>query len=215
MQLQCIRVSLARMEKSTKATESPKNVFARRMRRYREKRRWSQEDLAQELTVAGWKVDRAQLARIESGDRGLSLDEALRIAWVLSVPPALLYLPLGDADEVAITPNEKMQPIQALQWVTGDVNSSPGIVRDPVAWSTDMALWWLYDRHAKAVERVHVAQLDVDGAEMIEVGVENARVRYLEALRTLAGIQDEMRTNKLALPTLHKDLAEALKKVTT
>ena len=185
------------------------------MRRYRKKRGWSQHDLAQELTAAGWKVDRAQIARIESGDRGLSLDEALRIAWVLSVPPALLYLPLGDSDEVAIAPNEKMQPMRALQWVIGDVDSSPGIVRDSVAWSTSMVLWWLYDRHAKAVGRVLVAQLDVDGAEMIEVGVENARVRYLEALRTLAGIQDEMRTNKLTLPTLDKDLAEALKKVTT
>ena len=165
--------------------------------------------------AAGWKVDRAQIARIESRDRGVSLDEALRVAWALSVPPALLYLPLGDADKIAIAPDVTLSTIAARQWVTGDAEPSVGIVRDPVAWASDMSLWWLYDRYVTATKRVWEAQINLRDAESIEVRVEAARVAHIGALRTLADVLAEMRTNKLALPTLDKDIAEALKKVTT
>ncbi len=202
------------METKQANPESTTEAFARRMRRYREKRRWSQEDLARELTVAGWKVDRTQIARIESRHRGIALDEALMIAWVLSVPPALLYLPLGDADEVAITPNEKLQPIRALQWVTGDVDQSFGIVRDSVTWATDMALWWLYDSYVSAVKQVWSAKTALKDAEASEVGIGAARVEHVRALRTLADRLDEIRSQKLALPALDETIAGDLEKVT-
>ena len=193
--------------------ESTAEAFARRMRRYREKRGWSQEDIARELTAAGWKVDRTQIARIESRDRGVALDEALMIAWVLSLPPALLYLPLGDADKIAVAPDVILSPIAARQWVTGDTDSV-GLVSDSPAWATDMGPWWLYDRYVTAAKRVWEAQINLRDAESIEVGVEAARVAHIGALRTLADVLAKMRTDKLALPTLDKDIAEALKKVT-
>ena len=184
------------------------------MRRYREKRGWSQHDLAQELTAAGWKVDRAQIARIESRERGVSLNEALRVAWALSVPPALLYLPLGDADKIAIAPEVILSTIAARQWVTGDVDQSFGIVRDAVTWATDMALWWLYDSYVSAVRQVWDAKIALKDAEASEVGIDAARVGHVRALRTLADRLDEIRSQKLALPALDETIAEDLKKVT-
>lgn len=76
--------------------DSPSAVFARRMREARERADMSQVVLARGITLRlGVTVDQTTVARMERGERGIRLDEAVAIADVLNVPLARL---LGDSD---------------------------------------------------------------------------------------------------------------------
>jgi transcriptional regulator with XRE-family HTH domain len=50
----------------------PSEVFAERMQEVRERRRWSQQELADRLDELGWPTDRSTLARIEGKSRGVA-----------------------------------------------------------------------------------------------------------------------------------------------
>jgi transcriptional regulator with XRE-family HTH domain len=72
------------------------DVFLMRLRETRKARGLSQAELAALMTKAGRPMSRAALLRIENGERGISLDEALAFAAVLHVAPAHLLSPRGD-----------------------------------------------------------------------------------------------------------------------
>jgi transcriptional regulator with XRE-family HTH domain len=71
----------------------PSEVFAARLRDTRKAREFSQTELAQLMTERGRPMSKAALLRIEKGERGLSLDEALAFAAVLFAVPAHLLSP--------------------------------------------------------------------------------------------------------------------------
>ncbi len=75
---------------------SPSEVFAARLRETRRARGFSQTELAHTMTERGRPLSREALLRIENGERGLSLDEALALAAVLYVAPAHLLSPPDD-----------------------------------------------------------------------------------------------------------------------
>jgi transcriptional regulator with XRE-family HTH domain len=75
----------------------PSEVFATRLRETRKARGFSQTELAQQMTEQGQPMSKAALLRIENGERGLSLDEALAFAAVLYAVPAHLLSPPDDA----------------------------------------------------------------------------------------------------------------------
>lgn len=137
---------------------SPSQVFIERMARFRRRREWSQGDLAEELTRFGVNLNQAQVAKIEGGKRGLSLDEAIAIAWVLGVPPAFLYLPLGESERVSPVPNESIHPDLVRKWVTGEEPATYTNKRSRYreAWFEDMWVWRLYDRLNAAQDAVQV-----------------------------------------------------------
>ncbi|WP_280909305.1 helix-turn-helix transcriptional regulator [Leucobacter exalbidus] len=63
---------------------SPAQVFARRLREERVRIDMSQAELAQKLSVHyDIKLDASAVARIERGERGVKLDEAVGIAQIL------------------------------------------------------------------------------------------------------------------------------------
>ncbi len=75
----------------------PSQVFVRRLREIRTSRPgMSQTELARLVTAQGQPLSKAALLRIENGTRGLSLDEALALAWALRVAPAHLLTPPAD-----------------------------------------------------------------------------------------------------------------------
>ena len=71
----------------------PREVFAARLRETRKARGFSQTELAHRMTERGHPMSRAALLRVERGERGLSLDEALALAAELFVAPAHLLSP--------------------------------------------------------------------------------------------------------------------------
>lgn len=75
----------------------PSDVFAKRLKEIRGSRGLSQTALARLVTDAGRPLSKAALLRIESGERRLTLDEAMALALILGVAPAHLLSPPGDA----------------------------------------------------------------------------------------------------------------------
>lgn len=104
-------------------------VTARRVRYLRERLGWSQQDLADKLANFGMPIDRAQLARLEGGKRGISLDETMRLAFVLDVAPVhLITDPEEGAEPMQTTPGAEVEPWEARAWVRGQ---KPLIFQDP------------------------------------------------------------------------------------
>ena len=62
-----------------------RNVVGLEIRRLRESKGWSQADLARELQLAGWDVERTVLTKIELRKRCLTDYELLVIAKTLKV----------------------------------------------------------------------------------------------------------------------------------
>jgi transcriptional regulator with XRE-family HTH domain len=83
----------------------PSEVFIARLREMRDVRGLSQAELARRMTAAGRPLGKLALMRIESGERGLSLDEALALAALLNVAPAHLLTPPDDGQMVWLTAN--------------------------------------------------------------------------------------------------------------
>ncbi len=63
------------------------NSIGPHLRRIRNEREWSQEDLAGRCQREGWDIDRVIIAKIESGLRAVSDLELLKLAEVAGVKP--------------------------------------------------------------------------------------------------------------------------------
>jgi transcriptional regulator with XRE-family HTH domain len=98
----------------------PSQVFASRLRELRKARGYSQADLAKLMRDAGRPMSKPALLRIENGERGLSLDEAVAFAYLLNAAPAhMLSPPEGDA--VMLTDNAGVDGEGLRAWLrTGD-----------------------------------------------------------------------------------------------
>lgn len=181
--------------------ETPSQSFARRLKRYRERRGWTQDLLASKLGAVGWKVDRAQIAKIENQDRNISLDEAIMISWALSLPPAFLYLPVGDEDDVALSPEVVIHPDLARKWVLG---------QGP--WHEDMSTWRKFDRLNSAQNEERSAARAIRAAKYIgdSTGVEEARKRHVETLEKLSQLMEMLKRSGLKAPALHESTAQTM-----
>jgi transcriptional regulator with XRE-family HTH domain len=98
-------------------------VVAQRVERYRREQGLTQQDVAARTEALGHSIGRATVAKIESGGTraaNVSLADVLVLAVALDVPPPLLFLPLGDSQEVAIAPKLVAHPHIALDWLAGE-----------------------------------------------------------------------------------------------
>jgi transcriptional regulator with XRE-family HTH domain len=96
--------------------QRPSQVFAKRLKETRNDRGFSQTALAQRLTDVGQPMSKAALLRIESGERGLLLDEAIALAQVLHVAPAHLLSPPDD-ERIALTPSYAVDGAGMRNWL--------------------------------------------------------------------------------------------------
>jgi transcriptional regulator with XRE-family HTH domain len=99
----------------------PSEVFAERMQEVRERRRWSQQELADRLDELGWPTDRSTLARIEGKSRGVSLNDAVAIAAALGPSLNSMVVPLGSPKgvQIELAPKLCVAPSQARSWLRG------------------------------------------------------------------------------------------------
>src|SRR5581483_6188542 len=98
----------------------PAEVFAARVREARTRRDWTQQTLCERLEELGFPMDRASLARLETGKRGVSLEEFTAIAAALGTAPANMLIPLDDECDVEISSEHVLPPADARRWVRGD-----------------------------------------------------------------------------------------------
>ncbi len=90
------------------------------MRTYREAHGWSQAELARRCTDAGVPLASALIADLEDGrGAGISIQALLTLAYVLSVPPVLLFVPVGDDYHFEVTPGVLVAPDAAVRWLSG------------------------------------------------------------------------------------------------
>lgn len=112
-------------------------VFALSLRETRTGRGMSQSQLAGLVTKGGLPLGASGLSRIESGDRGISLDEALALALHLNASPAHLLTPPDGS--VALSDNFAIDGPGLREWLrfglwnwdtggepTGDVGHEEG-----------------------------------------------------------------------------------------
>lgn len=114
------------------------------VRRYREARGMSAQQLADECKRRGFAISRSALANLENNRReSITLAEVLILATALEVPPALLIFPLGQRRSVEVTPGELADPLAAILWFSGQDRDYPGTAAEK---GTPLDLFMLHRR---------------------------------------------------------------------
>jgi transcriptional regulator with XRE-family HTH domain len=103
----------------------PSEMFAEQMRIQRERKGWTQRQLATRLAKLGFLVHQTTIGKWEAGERRITLDEALAISVALDVGPTHMlagsYLGLT-FNRPSIALSSKTPPVSARQmrmWVRG------------------------------------------------------------------------------------------------
>jgi transcriptional regulator with XRE-family HTH domain len=104
---------------TARPAKTPSEIFAVEVRTTRERKGWTQQQLADRLVELDCPIDRSTIAKIESGKRGISLDEAFAFAAALGVSPAALALPRGSDTDVRVAPKRTVRGYQAHRWLQG------------------------------------------------------------------------------------------------
>lgn len=178
------------MTQHTDSSPRPSQVFADRVRYWRDERGYSAEELARRVNALGIDMNRAIVANIEHGRRDrISIEELFAFSIALDVSPIMLCLPLQQGGDVAVTPNVVVGRWLAYDWLTGvvpirgsDVARHFHTTRQPID---------AYLSFADAREQARAASRQYHNRDQIAPP-------YIEALQRLV---DEVRTmEELGLP---------------
>lgn len=170
----------------------------------------TQQELATRTADLGWPMNRVTIAKIERAGRepsrpvdrtradNATLVDVLVLAAALDVSPPLLFIPLGEVEEVSFG-SLVVHPHLLLDWVTGD---SP-LVPSPKRHAIRHEAWWgnnqtivLFRRLREMQDRVHqaesrqagVADLEADSPARLAAGRNFDRAlmnldRHIEQMR--------------------------------
>ncbi len=167
---------------------------------YREAHDWNTLELAERCTAAGVALDESTISDLEAQRGDVSVQELLGLAFVLSVPPALLFLPVGEDYRVEVLPGTVLAPDAAVRWVCGQAmlagDPSPGIWQ---RFARPLALYrQLDDAHAQRWNtETDLRRLDPNGTD---AEVREARQRYAAALSDVATILAAMVEDGMTMP---------------
>lgn len=123
----------------------PSGVFAGRLREAREHKGWSQQDLCDRLAEVGARTDRATIARTESGERGVSLDDAVLYSAALGASLVHMIIPINGGELLALAPQWEVTPRLARHWVRAESALRPEDGRTLVAEAPEEE--WLARQH--------------------------------------------------------------------
>jgi transcriptional regulator with XRE-family HTH domain len=132
-------------------TKSIGEVVAERLRRYRTQQGLTQQQVADRTELLGSPISRHNLAKLETppGRAKVPLTDVLVLAAALDVPPTLLFLPLGEDEEVEVTPGNNVHPHLAFKWVKGTEDFTRGAWSspfDPKQWARNTQPIRLFDK---------------------------------------------------------------------
>ena len=97
---------------------TPQEIFSAELKRTRERKGWTQQALSDRMTHLGSPVGRAAIAKIETGVRGVSIDEVVAFSVALGVSPSALVLG-RDTRLIRVAPNLAVDLHAALSWWRG------------------------------------------------------------------------------------------------
>jgi transcriptional regulator with XRE-family HTH domain len=105
---------------STTPGQTVSEILAERVRSVRERRHWTQQELADRLqSFDGTQWKQPTIAKVESGKREVTVEELVALAFALGVSPAALMLPADDEALVRLTPNTVAGAGSVLSWIRG------------------------------------------------------------------------------------------------
>jgi transcriptional regulator with XRE-family HTH domain len=103
----------------------PSNVLSARVTQLRNRKGWTQDDLAARMTELGWSWVRSTVAKVELGTRQVTVDELVSLAAAFGVSPVVLLVP-SESGSVLAAPNLETTTSQAWRWMTGYSNVGLG-----------------------------------------------------------------------------------------
>jgi hypothetical protein len=184
--------------------ERPNEVLKRQVKFWRGRRKLSAQGLADRIAEDGGTLDRPAIFKIESGKRGVSVEEWLQLAYALAVPPALLFLDLAKGKDVAIVPGAEVHPWLAWQWVNGDGEPMTSNRRGKRTseWFDAHRYVELYEREERAAATVRQSFRDLRKAEYSGNAeqLQAAKTAQVDALRGLAEVFDDMVAQEMNPP---------------
>jgi transcriptional regulator with XRE-family HTH domain len=190
------------------------------MRKLRTERGWSAQRLSEEMSKVGVPWDRSIVANLEYGRRRtVSVEELLALAYVLAVPPPLLFLDLESGADVEIVAGVALHPWLVWEWATGE---RPPLVRVPEGgtlitrveeFARSKTVIHLYRWQGRAAIAVHDADSAVRSAEYVGDAdqLRAARAAQVDALHELAKVLDQMIEHNITPPGTRARWVEAIR----
>lgn len=105
---------MATAEDRRKMNEDWERLFAANVKRIRQARGLSQQDIADLLTEQGFPVHQTAVAKLETGQRPLRVAEAAAIAAALDIPPLSVFYGPTEDDQLEELQRELMRAQKAL-----------------------------------------------------------------------------------------------------
>jgi len=166
------------------------------IRRRRDAKGWTVARLAERCSELGYPIKRTTFSNLEGGLRkSIGLAELVVIAAALELPPALLAVPLGQAETVEVLPGRERGQWTAFKWFTGQgvgpgrEHLAPFVEHAECATdvldATDNAARW--NAWAGEAETDAERQRLTEQAELAEKLVHSAERALLEARARIAG----------------------------
>lgn len=195
-----------------KRIRTPEETLREQVRAHRERRGWSQERLAEEVTALGVPMTQSTVAKIEwmkgksTSPRHVTVDEAFVLAAALNVPPPLLFTPLGEHDRLRVTSRSEIHPHLALDWIAGDgplVTTSRHAI-EPSEWRKAAAPLTLFRQLRPLQQAVHAAEASVERAAFLEDPdlLRDAKAALVRSLEDLVQHRDQIQAAELQPPKL-------------
>ncbi|MFI5495277.1 helix-turn-helix domain-containing protein [Actinoplanes sp. NPDC051859] len=179
------------------------SAFARNIRRRRNGRGLSAQQLADACAGIGHAIPRSVLANLESGRREVvNLAEVLVLAEVLEVSPVELMIPLGDVADFEVLPGRTVPATAAMQWIRGEA-PLPGSTWDGGSDGSSVVASYLV--HQQTIDRWHwnraYAELIRKGErEGTETDAQRHDQEAERARSELVGLRRLMKLRELSLP---------------
>lgn len=133
----------------------------------------------------------------------------------LGVPPALVYLPLGEADEIAVAPDIAIHPDLARKWIMGvdPATHSNQRGRMIAQWGRDMAVWRLHEVLREVTSQLNDTRGAIWAAEYLQDHDQRneALKAHVEALRVMHEVIVTMRSEDVRPPAIHEQTAEEMR----
>lgn len=96
----------------------PSEVLPTELAATRERHHVTQQQLAERLEELGSPIDRSTIGKIESGRRGVAVDELFAFAAALGVPPMSLVVPRS-AERMRVAPALEADAGDVMRWARG------------------------------------------------------------------------------------------------